>query len=119
MHGAFVSIQETARLVKFLRQQGRPEYDEGITKEQVDVAQRDDSGDETDPLYDEAARLVVREKMASISFLQRRMGVGFSRAGKLIDMMSRDGLLGPPRGSKPREVLVSEDYFEEVDRQPR
>ena len=57
--------------------------------------------------------------MASISFLQRRMGVGFSRAGKLIDLMSRDGLLGPQRGSKPREVLVSEDYFEEVDRQPR
>jgi S-DNA-T family DNA segregation ATPase FtsK/SpoIIIE len=61
----------------------------------------------------------VKEKMASISFLQRRMGVGFSRAGKLIDMMARDGLLGPPRGSKPREVLVAEDYFEEVDRAPR
>ncbi len=119
VHGAFVSIQETARLVKFLRQQGKPHYDEGITKEQVDIAQRDDAGDEMDPLYDEAARLVVKEKMASISFLQRRMGVGFSRAGKLIDLMSRDGLLGPPRGSKPREVLVSEDYFEEVDRQPR
>ncbi len=119
VHGAFVSIQETARLVKFLRQQGKPHYDEGVTKEQIDVAQREDSGDEMDPLYDEAARLVVKEKMASISFLQRRMGVGFSRAGKLIDLMSRDGLLGPPRGSKPREVLVSEDYFEEVDRQPR
>ena len=119
VHGAFVSIQETARLVKFLRQQGKPEYDDGITKEQIETAARDDSGDETDPLYDEAARLVVKEKMASISFLQRRMGVGFSRAGKLIDLMSRDGLLGPPRGSKPREVLVSEDYFEEVDRQPR
>ncbi len=119
VHGAFVSIQETARLVKFLRQQGKPHYDEAITKEQVDVAQRYDAGDEMDPLYDEAARLVVKEKMASISFLQRRMGVGFSRAGKLIDLMWRDGLLGPPRGSKPREVLVSEDYFEEVDRQPR
>ncbi len=119
VHGAFVSIQETARLVGFLRKQGKPRYDETITKEQIDVTQRDDAGDETDPLYDEAARLVVKEKMASISFLQRRMGVGFSRAGKLIDMMSRDGLLGPQRGSKPREVLVSEDYFEEVDRQPR
>ena len=119
VHGAFVSVQETARLVGFLRKQGKPRYDESITKEQMDVAQRDDAGDEIDPLYDEAARLVVKEKMASISFLQRRMGVGFSRAGKLIDMMSRDGLLGPQRGSKPREVLVSEDYFEEVDRQPR
>ncbi|HEX4439328.1 MAG TPA: DNA translocase FtsK 4TM domain-containing protein [Thermoanaerobaculia bacterium] len=119
VHGAFVSVQETAALVKFLRKQAKPEYDEEITKERVEAVQRDDAGDETDPLYDEAARLVVREKMASISFLQRRMGVGFSRAGKLIDMMSRDGLLGPPRGSKPREVLVAEDYFEEVDRQPR
>jgi S-DNA-T family DNA segregation ATPase FtsK/SpoIIIE len=119
VHGAFVSVQETARLVKKLRQQGKPRYDEAVTKDQVEVAQRDDAGDEIDPLYDEAARLVVKEKMASISFLQRRMGVGFSRAGKLIDMMARDGLLGPQRGSKPREVLVSEDYFEEVDRQPR
>jgi S-DNA-T family DNA segregation ATPase FtsK/SpoIIIE len=119
VHGAFVSIQETKRLTDALRKQGKPRYDEAITKEQIDTTARDDSGDETDPLYDEAARLVVREKMASISFLQRRMGVGFSRAGKLIDLMSRDGLLGPPRGSKPREVLVSQDYFEEVDRQPR
>jgi len=119
VHGAFVSVQETAGLVHFLRKQSKPSYDETVTKETVEAAQRDDAGDETDPLYDEAARLVVREKMASISFLQRRMGVGFSRAGKLIDMMSRDGLLGPQRGSKPREVLVSEDYFEEVDRQPR
>jgi DNA segregation ATPase FtsK/SpoIIIE, S-DNA-T family len=119
VHGAFVSIQETAALVKFLRKQAKPHYDEEIVKDREEIARRDDAGDETDPLYDEAARLVVKEKMASISFLQRRMGVGFSRAGKLIDMMSRDGLLGPPRGSKPREVLVAEDYFEEVDRQPR
>lgn len=103
VHGAYVSINETAGLVRFLKSQARPHYDE----------------DDTDPLYYDAARLVVRERMASISFLQRRMGVGLSHAGKLIDMMSRDGLLGPPRGSKPREVLVSWDYFEEVDSAPR
>jgi len=119
VHGAFVSVQETATLVRFLKKQAKPHFNEEITREPVEAARRDDSGDEMDPLYDEAARLVVKEKMASISFLQRRMGVGFSRAGKLIDMMSRDGLLGPQRGSKPREVLVAEDYFEEVDRQPR
>ncbi len=120
MHGAFVSVQETAALMKFLKKQAKPQFDEEITKDRERGRRRATTpGDETDPLYDEAARLVVREKMASISFLQRRMGVGFSRAGKLIDMMSRDGLLGPPRGSKPREVLVAEDYFEEVDRQPR
>jgi S-DNA-T family DNA segregation ATPase FtsK/SpoIIIE len=119
VHGAYVSIQETAGLVRFLKKQAKPHYDEEITKDRTEVSHRENAGDETDPLYDEAARLVIKEKMASISFLQRRMGVGFSRAGKLIDMMSRDGLLGPPRGSKPREVLVAEDYFEEVDRQPR
>jgi S-DNA-T family DNA segregation ATPase FtsK/SpoIIIE len=119
VHGAYVSVQETAALVKFLKKQRKAQYDEEITRDREEIAKRDDAGDETDPLYDEAARLVVKEKMASISFLQRRMGVGFSRAGKLIDMMARDGLLGPPRGSKPREVLVSQDYFEEVDRQPR
>jgi S-DNA-T family DNA segregation ATPase FtsK/SpoIIIE len=119
VHGAYISLQETAALVKFLRRQAKPQFDEEITKDRSEALARDDAGDETDPLYDEAARLVVREKMASISFLQRRMGVGFSRAGKLIDMMSRDGLLGPPRGSKPREVLVADDYFAEVDRQPR
>jgi S-DNA-T family DNA segregation ATPase FtsK/SpoIIIE len=119
VHGAYISVQETAALVKFVRKQAKPQFDEEITKDRSEALARDDAGDETDPLYDEAARLVVREKMASISFLQRRMGVGFSRAGKLIDMMSRDGLLGPPRGSKPREVLVADDYFAEVDRQPR
>jgi len=119
VHGAFVSIQETAAVMRFLKKQAKPQYDEAIVKDRAEAVERDDAGDETDPLYDEAARLVVREKMASISFLQRRMGVGFSRAGKLIDMMSRDGLLGPQRGSKPREVLVTEDYFAEVDRQPR
>ncbi len=119
VHGAYVSVQETAALVKFMKKQAKPRFDEEITKERSETLARDDAGDAMDPLYDEAARLVVREKMASISFLQRRMGVGFSRAGKLIDMMSRDGLLGPPRGSKPREVLVADDYFAEVDRQPR
>jgi S-DNA-T family DNA segregation ATPase FtsK/SpoIIIE len=119
VHGAFISIEETTKLVRDWKGKARPEYDEGITKDQAEEKRQDDATEETDPLYDEASRLVIKEKMASISFLQRRMGVGFSRAGKLIDMMSRDGLLGPPRGSKPREVLVAEDYFEEVDRQPR
>jgi len=121
VHGAYVSVQETAGLVKFLRKQSKPHFNDEITKDREEVARRGDpdAPEEHDPLYDEAARLVVKEKMASISFLQRRMGVGFSRAGKLIDMMSRDGLLGPQRGSKPREVLVTEDYFAEVDRQPR
>jgi DNA segregation ATPase FtsK/SpoIIIE, S-DNA-T family len=119
VHGAYVSPTEVGRLMKFLTKQAKPVFNEAITQEKEEQTRFDDSGEETDALYDEAARLVVKERMASISFLQRRMGVGFSRAGKLIDMMTRDNLLGPPRGSKPREVLVPEDYFDEVDKQPR
>jgi len=66
-------------------------------------------------MFDTAARLVVAERQASASFLQRRLRVGFSRASRLIDLMEQDGLLGPPQGSKPREVLVPPDYFSEVD----
>ena len=68
-----------------------------------------------DELFDEAVRLVVAERQASASFLQRRMRVGFSRAARLIDIMEREGILGPQQGSKPREVLVKADYFAEVD----
>ena len=57
---------------------------------------------------------MVSEGQASASFLQRRMRIGFSRAARLIDMMEQDGILGPPQGSKPREVLVKPDYFEEL-----
>jgi S-DNA-T family DNA segregation ATPase FtsK/SpoIIIE len=123
VHGAFISVQETAALVKFLKKQARPVFDEEVTKDREEEARiagaGNGRGDDSDPLYDEAARLVVKERMASISFLQRRMGVGFSRAGKLIDMMDKDGLLGPQKGSKPREVLVPADYFDGVDQQAR
>lgn len=123
IHGAFISVQETASLVKFLKKQAKPVFNDEVTKEREEeiraAAAANGKSEENDPLYEEAARLVVRERMASISFLQRRMGVGFSRAGKLIDLMDRDGLLGPQKGSKPREVLVGIDYFDEVDKQLR
>ena len=62
-----------------------------------------------------ASPAVVAERQASASFLQRRMRIGFSRAARLVDMMEREGLLGPAQGSKPRDVLVKPDYFAELD----
>jgi S-DNA-T family DNA segregation ATPase FtsK/SpoIIIE len=116
LHGAFVSEQETAALVRWLKKQGRPELDPAVLAPPPEEERGGGGGgDNDDALYDEAARLVVAERQASASFLQRRMRVGFSRAARLIDMMERDGLLGPPQGSKPREVLVKPDYFTEVD----
>jgi S-DNA-T family DNA segregation ATPase FtsK/SpoIIIE len=113
IHGPYISEQETARLCSFLRKQGEPIYDSSITAEEK--AASDKLEFEKDDLYDEAARIVVSTGQASISYLQRRLRVGFSRAARLIDMMERDGLLGPSQGSKPREVLVKPDYFEEID----
>ncbi len=115
LHGAYVSEQETAALVRWLKKQGKPELDPNVLRDAGPESGTTDGGDNDDDLYDEAARLVVTERMASASFLQRRMRIGFSRAARLIDIMEREGLLGPPQGSKPREVLVKQDYFSEVD----
>ena len=115
LHGAYVSEQETAALVRWLRKQGKPELDMDVLKTPVDDKGREPGGSPDDELFDEAARLVVAERQGSASFLQRRMRIGFSRAARLIDMMEQDGLLGPARGSKPREVLVEADFFTEIE----
>ncbi|HEY4563962.1 MAG TPA: DNA translocase FtsK, partial [Thermoanaerobaculia bacterium] len=116
LHGAYISEQETAALIRWLKKLGKPELDPDVLKApDGDGARGGEGGDNDDDLYDEAARLVVAERQASASFLQRRMRIGFSRAARLIDMMERDGLLGPSQGSKPREVLVKPDYFAEID----
>ena len=119
IHGPYISEQETARLCSFLRKQGKPQYDLTITAEEKNegigpggVAM------DKDELFDEAARIVVSSGQASISYLQRRLRIGFSRAARLIDMMELDGIVSPATNGK-REVLVDQGYFEEVDAQLR
>ena len=72
-----------------------------------------------DDLYDEAARIIVQSGQASISYLQRRLRIGFSRAARLVDMMEMEGLVSPAAAGKPREVLVDKHYFDAVDQQLR
>ena len=112
LHGPYISEQETARLASFLRKQGTPGYDETITAENKST---DTVTFERDDLFDEAARIVVSSGQASISYLQRRLRIGFSRAARLVDMMEADGLVSSGTTGKPREVLVKPDYFEEMD----
>ena len=118
LHGPYISEQESARLASFLRKQGKPVFNDAITAEDEKTGpggvefQKDD-------LYDEAARIIVGSGQASISFLQRRLRIGFSRAARLVDMMEAEGLVSPGTGGKPREVLVDRGYFEEVDAQLR
>jgi S-DNA-T family DNA segregation ATPase FtsK/SpoIIIE len=116
IHGPYISEQETARLCSFLRKQGEPIYDTTITAEEK--AGPDKLEFDKDELYDDAARIVVSSGQASISYLQRRLRIGFSRAARLIDMMEMDGVVSPAAGGK-REVLVDQGYFEEVDAQLR
>jgi S-DNA-T family DNA segregation ATPase FtsK/SpoIIIE len=116
LHGPYISEQESARLAAFLRKQAKPVYDETITSEAKAI---EGMTFEKDDLYDEAARIVVGSGQASISYLQRRLRIGFSRAARLVDMMEADGLVSPASGSKAREVLVDKGYFSEVDDQLR
>jgi S-DNA-T family DNA segregation ATPase FtsK/SpoIIIE len=117
LHGPYISEQESARLASFLRKQGKPTYDTTITDEEKSGAEAIEF--ERDELYDEASRIVVSSGQASISYLQRRLRIGFSRAARLVDMMEADGLVSAAAGGKPREVLVKKDYFDEVDAQIR
>jgi S-DNA-T family DNA segregation ATPase FtsK/SpoIIIE len=118
LHGPYISEQESARLASFLRKQGKPVFDETITAEE-EKAGPGGIEYEKDDLYDEAARIVVESGQVSISYLQRKMRIGFSRAARLVDMMEAEGLVSPGAGGKPREVLVDRGYFEEVDAQLR
>ncbi len=117
VHGAYVSEKEIARLTDCLRKIGAPAFDDSVgkperTTEADEVSDRDD-------LFDEAVRFVVQSGQASTSMLQRRFRIGFSRAGRLVDIMERDGIVGPADGSKPRDILVSSDYYETVDNWPK
>ena len=117
LHGPYISEQESARLASFLRKQGKPTYDETITAEDKQAGTELEF--DKDELYDEAARIVVSSGQASISYLQRRLRIGFSRAARLVDMMEAEGLVSSGAGGKTREVLVKKDYFDEVDAQLR
>jgi S-DNA-T family DNA segregation ATPase FtsK/SpoIIIE len=116
IHGAYVTEHEIARLTSFLRKMGDPTYDDSVGKPEKSAEATEVS--DRDQLFDEAVRFVVQNGQASTSMLQRRFRIGFSRAGRLVDMMERDGIIGPADGSKPREILVAKDYYETVDSWP-
>jgi S-DNA-T family DNA segregation ATPase FtsK/SpoIIIE len=113
IHGAFISEGELTRIVDFLKQQEKPEYDREVTEAQVAESPNGDGEDDYDERYDEAVELVVRTRQASISMVQRHLRIGYNRAARIIEKMEREGVVGPSDGVKPREVLVSS--FERQD----
>jgi DNA segregation ATPase FtsK/SpoIIIE, S-DNA-T family len=118
LHCSYISIPEVKRLVKFVKEQGIPEYDERIVQAvKGDIDQIWDEMGEKDELYDKALELVLLTGQASASYLQRRLKLGYARAARIIDQMENEGIIGPSEGAKPREVLVdSKSYLKDKER---
>ncbi len=126
VHGAFVTEAETNRVVDFWKEQATPEYDRSFL---LTPPTPSDDGEENeedeafegveDSMYQDAVRVVLEMGKASTSTLQRRLRLGYGRAARILDMMQREGIIGPPDGSKPREVLKRPDWLHEIEGQLR
>jgi len=115
IQGAFVSEDETSAVVEHLKLQAEPDYHEEILHLKVSaVGGGVDTGEDDDPLLWEAADIAVTSGIGSTSLLQRRLKVGYARAGRIMDMLEAKGVVGPPDGSKPREVLVDIEDLEAI-----
>ena len=112
IHGAWVSEGEVRSVVEFLRQQGRAVYEEGLVQPIKEKAAGERPSEaERDDIYWRAVELVVSQKQASISFIQRRMGLGYPKAARFVDLMEQDRIIGPGDGAKPRQILVGPEYL--------
>lgn len=106
IHGAFVSDQEVRKVMKFIKQQGRPNYRTDILEAKKEVEAAAAADEEHDEMYDQAVAIVTETRQASISMIQRRLRVGYNRAARMVEVMERDGVIGPADGAKPREVYA-------------
>jgi S-DNA-T family DNA segregation ATPase FtsK/SpoIIIE len=124
VHGAYVNEAEVEQVVQFWKDQARPEYDQSFllappSDDDEAASEEEEFDGEQDPMYHDAVRCVLEMGKASTSTLQRRLRLGYGRAARILDMMQRDGIIGPPDGSRPREVLKRPDWLEEVEQQVR
>jgi S-DNA-T family DNA segregation ATPase FtsK/SpoIIIE len=106
--GTFVAEEELQRVVGFLEEQASPSFQAELRE----VHAREEGTQHSDELYEDAVRVIVESQRGSVSLLQRRLSIGYSRAARLIDMMAEAGIVGPHRGSQARRVLMSLDEWE-------
>ncbi len=113
VHGPLVADEEVEKVVRHLKKQGVPAYLESITDEEEDEAEDGEGGAELgesgDDLYDQAVAIVLRDRKASTSYVQRRLGVGYNRAASLVERMENEGLIGAANHAGKREILVGGD----------
>ncbi len=110
VHGSWVSDKEVKAICEFLRTQGSAVYEHvELPSEEAGYG---GGGEDRDDIYWDAVNLVIAQRAASISFLQRRLGLGYPKAARFIDMMEQDHIIGPGQGAKPREILVGPEYLQ-------
>jgi len=121
VHAPFVTEKEISAVVEFWKTQGQAQYDEkflAAPKDEAGKAQagfEEEGADENDELFPDAVKLVMEFGKASTSLLQRRLRIGYGRAAHLIDLMEKDGIVGPADGPKPREILKKPGWLSEVE----
>jgi S-DNA-T family DNA segregation ATPase FtsK/SpoIIIE len=112
LHGSYISLPEVTRLIKFVKDQGKPTYDNKMIKVlKGQTEQSETEMGEKDLLFEKAVELVLVTGQASASFLQRRLKLGYARAARIIDQMELENIVGPSEGSKPREILVDPQAY--------
>ncbi len=112
LHSSFISLPEVTRLINFVKEQGKPEYDETIIKVLKSPAGHVESdAGEKDLLFEKAVELILMTGQASASYLQRKLKLGYARAARIIDQMEQEGIVGPSEGSKPRQILVDPETY--------
>ena len=122
IQGAFISDKEVEKVVDFIKSNGTAKYSDEILESiekantnEKEAKNLEEDDDETDPLLDEAIETVIKTRQASTSFIQRRFKVGYARAGRIIDQMEERGIISGYQGSKPREVLMSKERWQELN----
>jgi S-DNA-T family DNA segregation ATPase FtsK/SpoIIIE len=114
VHGAFVTETEIASVVDFWKRQSTPEYDQTflLAPPTDDEEEPDELAGDEDPLYRDAVGVVCEMGKASTSILQRRLRLGYGRAARILDQMQHEGIIGPPDGSRPRDIFRRPDWLD-------
>jgi S-DNA-T family DNA segregation ATPase FtsK/SpoIIIE len=113
VHGAFVSDQEVHRVAEYLKEQGAPQYIDGVLNSLEDAEENGGGGEgggtsdaEADPLYDQAVEIVLKNRRASISLVQRHLRIGYNRAARLVEQMETAGIVSAMQSNGNREVIA-------------
>jgi len=106
IHGPYISEKEVQAVTEWTRSQGSPEFDPTLIRLKEESEKTEERGEELDELYDQALDVVARHRIASISFVQRKLKIGYNRSARILEQMEAEGVVGPQEGTKPREIFV-------------